>query len=567
MTANRVFLRGAMVLAAAALVSKLLGSVYTIVLQNAIGDRGMGLYQMAYPIYATLLIISTAGFPVAVSKFVSEHAAHGDITAARRIYRVSLAMLTVIGVVSAALMYIFAAVFARLAGDPHAAFAIRAVAPALAIVPAMSVMRGYYQGWQMMNATAISQVVEQFVRVSTILVGAVVVMRLGYGDAAAAGVAAFGAVTGGLAGLAAMIVYALHMRGRRLGPPGGLPPVVEPEPVPARPIATAPTISPAAPTVGPAARTSTWEIAKRLLYYALPVSLGALIVPLTSNVDVLTVTNLLKAGGATQLFATRQFGLLAGRAFKLMMFPAALASSVGIAMLPAVAHANARGDRDATTRQVVAGLRLTILFALPAAFGMLLFARPIDILLFKDAAGYRSIQILAVAVLVSALQIALAAVLQALGAVYVPVRSLLLGIIIKFALNFLLVPRLGIDGAALATVLSFAVATWMNWRALRKRLGLHLPWRQVVIKPVVATAVMAAFCYALAVEWQRTVQLQPQRLDAAAEVSAALAVAVAFYGVMLVLTGALAEEEVAALPAVGRIAARVMRRLGFFASS
>ncbi len=560
MTANRIFLRGAMVLAAAALVSKLLGSVYTIVLQNAIGDRGMGLYQMAYPIYATLLIISTAGFPVAVSKFVSEHAAHGDILAARRIYRVSLAMLTVIGVVSAALMYIFAAAFARLAGDPHAAFAIRAVAPALAIVPAMSVMRGYYQGWQMMNATAISQVVEQFVRVSTILVGAVMVLRLGYGDAAAAGVAAFGAVTGGLAGLAAMIVYALHMRGRRLGPAGGLPDVGKPGPVPTRSLATVPTIR-------SAARTSTWEIAKRLLYYALPVSLGALIVPLTSNVDVLTVTNLLKAGGVTQLFATREFGLLAGRAFKLMMFPAALASSVGIAMLPAVAHANARGDRDATTRQVVAGLRLTILFALPAAFGMLLFARPIDILLFKDAAGYRSIQILAVAVLLSALQIALAAVLQALGAVYVPVRSLLLGIIIKFALNFLLVPRLGIDGAALATVLSFAVATWMNWRALRKRLGLHLPWRQVVIKPAAATAVMAAFCYALAVEWQRTVQLQPQRLDAAAEVTAALAVAVAFYGVMLVLTGALAEEEVAALPAVGRIAARVMRRLGFFASS
>ncbi|MCY0869045.1 MAG: polysaccharide biosynthesis C-terminal domain-containing protein, partial [Firmicutes bacterium] len=159
-----------------------------------------------------------------------------------------------------------------------------------------------------------------------------------------------------------------------------------------------------------------------------------------------------------------------------------------------------------------------------------------------------------------------AAVLQALGAVYVPVGSLLFGIAIKFALNFLLVPRLGIDGAAVATVFSFAVATWLNWRALRIRLGLRLPWRQVVIKPTVAAAVMAAFCYALAVEWQRTIALQPARLDAAAEVVAAVTVAVVFYGVMLALTGALVEEEVAAVPAVGHIAARVMRRLGLFAA-
>ena len=89
MTERNTFLRGALILGLAGMLSKAFGSVYTIFLQNIIGDSGIALYGMAYPIYATLLILSTAGIPVAVSKFVAEHIALGDYIGAKKVFRVS----------------------------------------------------------------------------------------------------------------------------------------------------------------------------------------------------------------------------------------------------------------------------------------------------------------------------------------------------------------------------------------------------------------------------------------------------------------------------------------------
>ncbi len=112
MAEKRGFVQGAMVLAAAAAISKLLGSVYTIVLQNVIGDHGMGLFQMAYPIYATLLAVATAGFPVAISKLVAERLALGDVLGSRKIFHVSAALLTLLGIACFAVLFFGADVWA-----------------------------------------------------------------------------------------------------------------------------------------------------------------------------------------------------------------------------------------------------------------------------------------------------------------------------------------------------------------------------------------------------------------------------------------------------------------------
>ncbi|MCL6593864.1 MAG: oligosaccharide flippase family protein, partial [Alicyclobacillus sp.] len=131
MPAQRGFVYGAVWLAGAAMLTKLLGSVYTIVLQNIIGDSGMGLFQMAYPVYATLLAVATAGFPVAISKMVSEHLARGDVLAVRQTLRVAAWWLTAAGAAACVLLYGGAEVWAAWAGDVRAAAALRAVAPAL----------------------------------------------------------------------------------------------------------------------------------------------------------------------------------------------------------------------------------------------------------------------------------------------------------------------------------------------------------------------------------------------------------------------------------------------------
>ncbi len=528
-------------LAIAAMISKIFGSVYTVVLQNVIGDRGMGLYQMAYPIYATLLVISTAGFPVAVSKYVSEYTALGDIATAKKIYRISFALLAVVGFVCAIGLYVSAGFFAQISGDPKAVYAIQAIAPALFIVPAMSTMRGYFQGWQLMNPTAISQVVEQFVRVATILVGAYAVLHFGFGDSMAAAAAAFGAVSGGVAGFLVMAYYFwIYRRDQKWR-------TAEFETETLQHKHTS---------------LSTVQILRRLVYYAIPVSLGALVIPLTSNVDALTVTNLLKEQGMAQLAATQDFGLLAGRAFKLMMLPAALAGSIGTALMPSVSQANALRQAEATSTRILLGMRVAILFSLPAAVGLFILGKPIDIALFRNAAGFHSIQILGAATFFSSVQIALAASLQGLGAVYIPLQSLLVGTVLKIALNFALVPVLGIDGAAIATTVSYAVAAFMNFTSLRKRIGPSIAMGKMLWKPVFATFVMGAFTYAAYRQWQHLRLITAPRMDAFVVTGVGVSVGIFVYLFMLILAGSVTATEISAMPKVGVPLVRFFRRVG-----
>lgn len=542
MASSRTFVRGAFILTVAAIISKLLGSVYTIILQNLIGDRGMGIFQMAYPVYATLLVISTAGFPVAISKYVSEYVAIRDVNNANRIFRVALFMLAGIGFVAMVALYAFSDTFARLAGDMRASWALKAVAPALFIVPILSSIRGYFQGWQWMRPTAVSQVVEQFVRVITIIAGVWLVLLLGGQERAAAAVASFGAVTGGVAGLFVILYqlwrFRLEVRKRHKR-----------------------RIRHVASSFAPLSKRM---IVRKLVYYSIPVSLGALIIPLFSNVDAFTVTNILKSQGLSQNMATHLYGLLSGRAFKLLMLPATLVSSIGVALLPAVSEAITRSGVATVQERVSQGLRYTLLLSLPAAVGLMLLARPIDVALFRDAQGEHAIMWMGVAAVFSSIQMNAAASLQGLGRVYTPLISLMAGTICKIALNFMLIPHFQITGAAAATAISYAFAGGWNWIALNKVIYLRLSFRRHVLKLAAAVFVMGAFVFAVQRQWQRMDFLVSARLNATGLVVVGIFVGIFSYAVMLMVSGLLTEKEVRELPKLGKPLSFIFHKIGFY---
>lgn len=512
------FVQGALLLAGAAVLSKGLGSVYTIVLQNIIGDHGMGLFQMAYPIYATLLAVATAGFPVAISKIVSERVAQGDVYGAKMTFRMAMVLLSLGGFVAFIVLFAFAPTWARIAGDPAAAAAIRAIAPALLIVPVMSVLRGYFQGYQWMEPTAASQVLEQGVRVATILGLAFWLMARGYGQATAAAGAAFGAVTGALAGLILLLAFWRNHRS---------------------PLHTQTT------------RTSSSTLAKQLLYYAFPISLGALVVPLMNNVDVITVVNLLKSAGEPQHLATTEFGLLSGRAAKLMMLPTTLAAGIGIAAMPAVTEAFTLGFRELVRERIDMAIRLTVLLSLPAAIGLILLARPVDIALFQNDAGASVIQILAAATLFASVQATLAAVLQGAGWMYLPVVNLLIASAVKLVLNLWWVPHFGISGAAAATVASYTTVTMLNFRALGRCLGIGIDWLRWLIRPGVAAGIMGSVTFALMRQLSIWGILNDGRIAVALCLLFVISVAVSVYVTALVVTNSMDREELLAVPKVG----------------
>jgi stage V sporulation protein B len=191
------FLRGAMVLTIAGVVVKLLGAVYRIPFTRIAGSEGIGLYQMAYPIYVALLSLSTAGIPVALSFLIAERGAMGDRHGARQVFSVSLIFLFCLGgILAAGLFYISPFLAQRVLGDNRAYYSLIAVAPAVFIISVAAAFRGYFQGWRLMWPTAVSEVVEQVIRVGTVLLAAQALMSRGV-EYAAAG-AAFGTFTGGV---------------------------------------------------------------------------------------------------------------------------------------------------------------------------------------------------------------------------------------------------------------------------------------------------------------------------------------------------------------------------------
>ncbi|MGE5542053.1 MAG: oligosaccharide flippase family protein, partial [Bacillota bacterium] len=151
---RETFLGGAFMLALAGIVSKLLGALYRIPLYPLLGDSGMGLFSMAYPIYALILVLSTTGINVAVSKLVSARAANGDFAGVWSVFRTSLVLLAIMGLVFSLLLFSSAGYIAtNVTRDSRAHLSIAAISPAIFCVSIMSAYRGLFQGLQMMSPT------------------------------------------------------------------------------------------------------------------------------------------------------------------------------------------------------------------------------------------------------------------------------------------------------------------------------------------------------------------------------------------------------------------------------
>ncbi|MBC8015183.1 MAG: oligosaccharide flippase family protein, partial [Sporomusaceae bacterium] len=188
------FLKGALILTFAGVLVKIIGSVNRILLSRLLGGEGIGLYQMAYPIYLLALSVSSAGIPVAISIIVAEKVALSDFRGANRVFRISLALLSVTGIIFTFLLYFGAEwlIEHQFVRDARAYYAIVALAPAILFVTILSSYRGYFQGLQMMTPTAVSQIFEQLFRVVTMIFLAYYLLPLGL-EYAAAG-ASFGLV-------------------------------------------------------------------------------------------------------------------------------------------------------------------------------------------------------------------------------------------------------------------------------------------------------------------------------------------------------------------------------------
>lgn len=514
------FLKGAFILSLAAIVVKILGAVYRIPLSNLIKSEGMGYYQTAYPYYTLLLTVSTAGFPVAIAKLVSEKRSLGDYRGAHKVFKVSLISLFAFGILTGIYLFFNARSIVNKIPNPDAYYSLVALAPALVLVPVMSVFRGYFQGGQDMVPTAISQMAEQFFRVFAGL--GLTYALLDRGVAVAAGGASFGATIGSITGSLAVILIYLRRK-----------PAMEAE------------------ILGSieSEEESSRKIMKDLLSIAIPITLGAAIIPIMDYIDLRIVIRRLQTINFSKAEANELYGNFKGMAQTLINLPQVFAVALSMSLVPAITNARVLGDDRKTEDIISSGMKITLLIGLPAAFGLLILARPIiGLLYYKNTAETIAntgniLKVLSLGVIFLTLVQSLSAILQGLGHPKLPAINLLVGALVKALLTYGLtgVEAINIYGAAFSTVAAFLIAAILDTRAIIKITGYRLDFNYILKKPLVSALGMAV-----------VVKLSYVLLGLTGRQSLATLASILIGGlaylILLFATGGLTEEELKLLP-------------------
>lgn len=452
------FLRGTMILTLATFLSKFLGMIYIFPFAAMVGQQGLALYQYGYQPYTILLSLATLGVPMAVSKFVSKYNALGDYRTGYRLFRSSLLMMTLTGLVAFLLLFLMAPTIAtwiisnpdQLNGNElsDVTFTIRMVSVALLLIPAMSVFRGYFQGFQSMGPTAVSQVIEQIVRIVFILTVAFFILHILNGELGLAiGFATFGAFVGGIGALSVLIYYWKKRK-----------------PLMMKQIKNS-----------TAHHQLSWQdMYKELIRYALPLSFVGLAIPLFQMIDLFTFNNVLMSIGYTQQEAETAYGAFAASSHKLILIPVAVATAMSVTLIPTITDSFTNKNHSLLQRQVTQTYQVILFLSIPAAAGLSVLSYPTFAVLFGledfDIGGHILRYYAPAAVFFSLFSVT-AAILQGINRQRMAVLSLMIALIVKALTAALYLKWFGPIGGSFSTLTGFAVGILVNMWAIGRYVG------------------------------------------------------------------------------------------------
>lgn len=467
------FLQGAAVLALATAIVKLIGAVYKIPMQSVIGKAGFGYFNTAYAIYDVLLMISTAGLPVAMSRMISEAQALNNHNQIRKIFSTALRVFLLLGIIGSAGMLFGAKWLASsVMSSPNSWASIAALAPAVLFICIVSAFRGFFQGQSNMTPTSVSQVFEALCKLVVGLGVAFLIMR-SVGDAA---YGAGGAILGVTVGCVVSVLYlaGCYRKASRNLPQGGT-------------------------------AKSTKETLGELLAIAIPITLGSAGLQIINLADVAVYMRRLV--GAAGIISSRADELKGIYDFCRTLFnlPCSFITPLVISIIPSITeHITLKNTRGVRMVEGSA-LRITGLIAMPCAFGFASLAKPIIDLLTSDAQytaadlqiGGVILALMGITVIFNSLILVTNAIMQAHGDVKTPVVNMLLGGIVKVIVNYFLVgiPSLNIMGAAIGTLACYLVIILLNAVAMLRKKTIDGRSFLGLLKPLLAGVIMGVAAY------------------------------------------------------------------------
>lgn len=539
------FLVQGSILAAASIISRIVGLIYRLPMTAIIGKRGNDFYGTAFELYNIILIISSFSIPLAVSKLVAARMSKGQTKNALRVFRGSLVFAAVTGGTAALVVFLGADYFTgTLLRTPLSAIALRVLAPVLFIVAIVGVFRGFFQGLNTMIPSAISQIVEQVINAVVSVVAAYILFGqgarigavLGDKDAYAAAYGAAGGTLGTASGAVAafLVMIVIYLVYRRVF---------------ARRIKRDHTI-----------RVESYSaLVGVLVMTIIPVLLSTTLYNISGIIDQGIFKNIALSQGYDSRQVSEWWGVFTGQYKVLTNVPISIASAVAASSVPSLTAAFHRGERNSVRRQISLATRFIMIISFPCAVGMGVLGGPIMMLLFVDsdktsaimmAAGAASIVFYSLSTLSNGL-------LQGIDRMRIPVTNAAISLVLQtiFLYGAMYVVHLHIYAVVLANTFYAFLMCILNGRAVAKYSGARVNIHRTYIIPMQASAIMGVCVYLVYIVLHGAL-----RSNSIACI-AAIAAGAVIYMILIILLRGLSEGELYAIPGGSRIAA-VAKRLG-----
>lgn len=478
-TVKKTFLSGVFLLSISTILVKIVGLLYKIPMLSYLGAEGMGYFNSAYEIYAFFCVIATAGLPVALSVLISASLAKGEPGKVKRLYRAALVAFLLIGALGSLLMAVFAGTFCELIRSGNAKLSILAISPTVFLICLSSALRGYFQGYGKMAPTAISQLIEAVGKLVFGLLLARAALLAGRPTHQVAAAAGVGLTLGTLASLLYLIIEKIRFRASPAG----------------KAEAQAKPLYQNDEKIG--------SICASLAKLAVPITLGAVSVNLTKLIDMTMILRRLQSIGYPETLANEAYGGYTTLALSVYGLLPTLVNSIALPLIPLLSAAVASNNRERQLALVTASYRITALFAIPAAIGISVFAKPILSLLFsgEESAVLSAaplLSILGVSVFLSCMITATNSVLHAYRSVNRPILSLLAGSAVKIIVAYFLIgnPNIGILGAPISSFFCNAVVVLLNLIFADRLCRIPSLWK-IFAKPLLFSVVAGFFSRSL----------------------------------------------------------------------
>lgn len=514
-------LKGTMILTLGLVLSRILGVLYVIPFYQLIGEDYVVLYQYAYVPYTIMLAIAVSGVPVAVSKFVSKYNAMGDYATGRKLVKSSGLIMLGTGFVGFLVLFFMAQPLAEIVMNQQAsgdvdenlpfnvndvATVIKYVSFAVLVVPAMSLIRGFFQGYQHMTPTAVSQLIEQIVRIAVLLVGAFVVVKLiGGTEKTAVSFAVFAAFIGALASMGVLFWYWKKLR---------------------------PEFDEMMNYTGTTESTRSLKtIYKEMLIYTVPFALVGVINPLFQFIDMITFVSSMEAIGVAKGTANTLLGMLNFSSHKLVMIPVMLAMGFAMTLIPLITTYYAKQDIAGLTRSLNQTFQILVFLTLPAALGISLLSYEFYTVFYEASeTGASILAAYAPVAILFALYPVTTAILQGIDQQKLIILNLMIGILVKMLLNVPFIKVFETNGAILATSVGYLTAITLNFLVIRYFLAYET---KMLFRRLILIVALTAVMLVLAFFTKELLELflnPDSKLQSIVIIAGAAGVGAAFYG-------------------------------------